>query len=721
MRLALHDPSRWSDALDVHVRLAGGVLRAPRAYAPTPGRSSRSRRQPPSRVEPPSRSSRLTFPASASPTCRFGDVVVPATRADAMFSASTPFTAYDATTSELEDTSRAKPSSPTIVLCVAPPGGAGFTTVDISLETFEGGSFDVPSRRAAVEFSYETTARVSSASPSDDERRRDPGSFDGRALHPLAAIVRLRRRASFRRRVSFHRRVRQRRARRVRVVRARGRFGGCEVGARRRRRDVDARRRDGHGRRPRRASRDPTGACGGHRRRRLRRERIFVPRGRVRRVRVRRDGSRPGASSGDERRRVRSPATTLGRKSVTVGARGAAQDRATNAASASVFAAPTVASTFPARGVVAGGSAARRGRRRFGIGGDSILDGVDASCAFGERSVPVTYAGIDESDVFSAEETSAEQSGPGGVSSGVALGWSVGYCDAPGSAAGFVSLGRSRRDGRRSFGAHFTYVARATIFAVQPSTVTDRLGAIVRVVGEHLPENLGPAETGMISCAFGSAEASAEAIFVSTAMVACEAPAPLTVGLAQVQLVTEHGEHWTEDDAPSIEAVPAARAVSVEPADGWEEGGALVDVSVGTLPLGRSDGASFPPFACQFGTIAPVASRARGVDVRALRRARRETRRATRRRRTRTRRARRIDGWRTDVHPPPHAGSDGRFSDVGARRGWRLFHLLWIRHAVREPAGVLGGRGGRGGVDVVRVVHSMRLRPGERRARRRFR
>ena len=346
------------------------------------------------------------------------------------------------------------------------------------------------------------------------------------------------------------------------------------------------------------------------------------------------------------------------------------------------------------------------------------LDGVDASCAFGERSVPVTYAGIDESDVFSAEETSAEQSGPGGVSSGVALGWSVGYCDAPGSAAGFVSLDVRVGTGAEASGAHFTYVARATIFAVQPSTVTDRLGAIVRVVGEHLPENLGPAETGMISCAFGSAEASAEAIFVSTAMVACEAPAPLTVGLAQVQLVTEHGEHWTEDDAPSIEAVPAARAVSVEPADGWEEGGALVDVSVGTLPLGRSDGASFPPFACQFGTIAPVASRAGSTSVRCV--ARRETRRATRRRRTRTRRARRIDGWRTDVHPPPHAGSDGRFSDVGARRGWRLFHLLWIRHAVREPAGVLGGRGGRGGVDVVRRPFDA-PRPGERRARRRFR
>ena len=107
------------------------------------------------------------LPASASPTCRFGDVVVPATRADAMFlSLDAAFTAYDATTGELEDTSRAKPSSPTIVLCVAPPGGAGFMTVDISLETFEGGSFDVPSRRAAVEFSYETTARVSSASPS---------------------------------------------------------------------------------------------------------------------------------------------------------------------------------------------------------------------------------------------------------------------------------------------------------------------------------------------------------------------------------------------------------------------------------------------------------------------------------------------------------------------------------------------------------------------------
>ena len=90
----------------------------------------------------------------------------------------------------------------------------------------------------------------------------------------------------------------------------------------------------------------------------------------------------------------------------------------------------------------------------------------------------------------------------------------------------------------------------------------------------------------------------------------------LSVGLAQLQLVTEHGEFWTEENAPAIEAVPAARAVSVEPADGWEEGGVLVDVSVGTLPLGVSDGATFPPFACQFGTIAPVASRAGSTSVR---------------------------------------------------------------------------------------------------------
>ena len=176
MRLTLHDPSRWPDAVDVHVRLARGVLRAPRVFV---------RAHPRAEVAVTTATSvaggttvaivATNLPASASPACRFGDVVVPATRAEAMFlGLDAAFAAYNATAtdlsrftrSELEEISRARPSSPTILLCVAPPGGAGFTTADVGLETLEGGSFDLPSRRAAVEFEYETTARVFSASPS---------------------------------------------------------------------------------------------------------------------------------------------------------------------------------------------------------------------------------------------------------------------------------------------------------------------------------------------------------------------------------------------------------------------------------------------------------------------------------------------------------------------------------------------------------------------------
>ena len=60
--------------------------------------------------------------------------------------------------------------------------------------------------------------------------------------------------------------------------------------------------------------------------------------------------------------------------------------------------------------------------------------------------------------------------------------------------------------------------------------------------------------------------------------------------------------------------MPSTRAAGVAPAAGWDVGGIAVSVAV------VGDGAelaqaSFPPFACQFGSLAPVAARAAGPDA----------------------------------------------------------------------------------------------------------
>ena len=139
----------------------------------------------------------------------------------------------------------------------------------------------------------------------------------------------------------------------------------------------------------------------------------------------------------------------------------------------------------------------------------------------------------------------------------------------------------------------------------------------MRVVGVDLPEHDAAGQTGAVLCAFGGVDAASPAAFVSSALAACESPdaAGGGGGAFQLRLVTEGGEAWTADEgAATLEVVPSTRAAGVAPAAGWDVGGITVSVAV------VGDGAeltqaSFPPFACQFGSLAPVAARAAGPDA----------------------------------------------------------------------------------------------------------
>ena len=101
------------------------------------------------------------------------------------------------------------------------------------------------------------------------------------------------------------------------------------------------------------------------------------------------------------------------------------------------------------------------------------------------------------------------------VSLGSTIGWSVVACDAcPAAGRSFCR----HLDGSWEFyflgAAQFIFAPRARIFRVDPGIITDDLGAVVRAVGVDFHEDLGPAETGAMLCAFGSAESASHAHFV---------------------------------------------------------------------------------------------------------------------------------------------------------------------------------------------------------------
>ena len=275
-----------------------------------------------------------------------------------------------------------------------------------------------------------------------------------------------------------------------------------------------------------------------------------------------------------------------------------------------IVVAPALAAAFPTRGPSAGGV-----RLVVVVDGDVETDAgggvVDAACAFGARVAAASASGNAAYGALAATTTAPFAGAP-----------NVWACLVPATPPGVVGV-RARASQiaemrSASFeGVTFAFAPTARARATQPATVTSDARAVVRVVGVDLPEHDAAGQTGAVLCAFGGVDAASPAAFVSSALAACESPdaAGGGGGAFQLRLVTEGGEAWTADEgAATLEVVPSTRAAGVAPAAGWDVGGITVSVAV------VGDGAeltqaSFPPFACQFGSLAPVAARAAGPDA----------------------------------------------------------------------------------------------------------
>ena len=275
-----------------------------------------------------------------------------------------------------------------------------------------------------------------------------------------------------------------------------------------------------------------------------------------------------------------------------------------------VVVAPTLAAAFPTRGPAAGGV-----RLVVVVDGDVETDAgggvVDAACAFGARVAAASASGNAAYGALAAATTAPFAGAP-----------NVWACLVPATPPGVVrvrALASQIAESHSSLveGVAFAFAPTASARAAQPATVTSDARAVVRVVGVDLPEHDAAGQTGAVLCAFGGADIASPAAFVSSALVACESPGEADGGFGafRLRLVTEGGEAWTaEEGAATLEVVPSTRAAGVAPAAGWDVGGIAVSVAV------VGDGAelaqaSFPPFACQFGSLAPVAARAAGPDA----------------------------------------------------------------------------------------------------------
>ena len=275
-----------------------------------------------------------------------------------------------------------------------------------------------------------------------------------------------------------------------------------------------------------------------------------------------------------------------------------------------VVVAPALAAAFPTRGPSAGGVrlvVVVDGHVETDAGGGT----VDAACAFGARVTAAGASGNAALGALAATTTAPFVGAP-----------NVWTCLVPATPPGVVGVRAraSQIDETPSVsfeGVTFAYAPTASARAAQPAMVTADARAVVRVVGVDLPEHDAAGLTGAVLCAFGGVDGALTTAFVSSALVACESPGARDGGggAFQLRLVTEGGEAWTADEgAATLEVVPSTRAAGVAPAAGWDVGGIAVSVAV------VGDGAelaqaSFPPFACQFGSLAPVAARAAGPEA----------------------------------------------------------------------------------------------------------
>ena len=279
---------------------------------------------------------------------------------------------------------------------------------------------------------------------------------------------------------------------------------------------------------------------------------------------------------------------------------------------------PKIEFAYPTRGPSTGGT-------RVAVVGSGLASlrthEFVGSCAFGEKTSPADWLNIDE--LRSPEEVSvARAHALDHINStdtwrtlGVAMGWSMVICESTPSSPGFVPLGFRTDIGADVAEISFTFTPSALVSIVHPGIITDDPAWVIHAEGFDFPIDEGPAETGYVSCTFGSVDSATAAIFVSSAYIKCEAPSHMLPGLTQLNLVTDQGLRWTQDSSSVLDVLPSVRAIAVEPPTGWAEGGVSLEVHVGSLPVIVAENSLFPPFACQFGTIAPVASRATSTSM----------------------------------------------------------------------------------------------------------
>ena len=315
-----------------------------------------------------------------------------------------------------------------------------------------------------------------------------------------------------------------------------------------------------------------------------------------------------GRAVSHERVECVSPSAAGGARFVSVVNREDNRLVADGGAAVTIVVPPKLAAAYPTRGPAVGGT-----RLVVIVDGDVETDDaggvVDAACAFGERLAPASSFGNAGYGALNATTTAFFVGAP-----------NVWACFVPPTPPSFIGVHARASDltesGMGREGITFAFAPTAAVRAMQPATVTDDARAVVRVVGVHLPEDGGGGETGAVLCAFGDVEIASPAVFVSSALVVCESPGASVRGggAFQLRLVTEGGESWTGDDGATLAVVPSTRAVEVSPAVGWEVGGIAVAVAVIGDGAAAAE-AAFPPFACQFGAIAPVAARAAGPDT----------------------------------------------------------------------------------------------------------
>ena len=336
----------------------------------------------------------------------------------------------------------------------------------------------------------------------------------------------------------------------------------------------------------------------------------------------------PSRASTSDRLECVSPAAASGAREVSGASLDNAQDKTAAAATVIVFPTPGAGFAYPARGPSSGSTPVTVIGHGLGVLGQ---EGVNGMCAFGEVTTPTTWVGGTEDRVMETwrqHRSSLIDDLTGGGFYGIvdentgqwrtlgsAMGWSAVSCSTPPTPPGVVSLDIHVAPGADVSGISFTFAPRATIMVLHPATVPDEMGTVIRAMGTDLPEDLGPAETGILSCAFGSITATTRAIFVSSAMVMCETSGSLLPGLLQMQIVDEYGQHWAQDSSAVLEVLTSIRAVAVEPSSGWEEGGLALEIHVGTLPFSIAENSLYPPFGCQFGTITPVLARAASTSM----------------------------------------------------------------------------------------------------------